>query len=303
MLARSGVGHLILIDRDVVEKTNLQRQILFVENDFEIQKPKATAAATHLAKVNSEIKYTPFVEDINSKNIDRLLNGVDVIVDGLDNFNSRYLLNDYAVKTETPFMFAGVIAGRGNVMTIIPGETPCLRCLFPDPPPPSSQDTCDTAGVLAPAIGIAASCQCVDVIKFVTGNKDKISRTLLTFDLWDSESCRVEIGKPSSGCPCCNDFTFEFLSKPTVEPISLCGRLAVLLPAVDNFDLEKASQKLHEHGNFVHSEQMIRGDFHEEKSEDGTSIKLICFNDGRSIVHGTDDVKRAKSIFERYIGN
>ena len=303
ILARAGFGHLILIDRDIVEKTNLQRQILFTENDAETQQPKAIASTTQLTKINSEIKITPFVEDLNSKNVEWLLNGVDVIVDGLDNFKSRYLLNDYAVKTKTPYMFAGVIAGRGNVMTIIPGETPCLRCLFPHPPPPSSQDTCDIAGVLAPAIGIAASCQCMDVIKYVTGNKNKISRTLLTFDLWNSESCRVETGKRSSDCSCCSNLIFEFLNKSAVEPISLCGRLAVLLPAVDNFDIEKAAHNLQEHGNFESTENMVKGDFHEEKSEDGSSIKIICFNDGRSIIHGTDDIKRAKSIFERYVGN
>ncbi|MBC8310580.1 MAG: ThiF family adenylyltransferase [Planctomycetes bacterium] len=303
MLARAGVGHIVLIDRDIVEKTNLQRQVLFTEDDAKTQQPKATAAKAHLTSVNSEIKITAHVEDLTSKNITRLLEGVDVIVDGLDNFNTRYLLNDFSIKTSVPFMFAGVIAGQGNVMTIIPEQTPCLRCLFPQPPPTGLQETCDTVGVLAPAIGIAASCQCMDVIKFVTGNKNKISKTLLTFDLWNSESNRVSFGKPAEDCPCCGQLLFEFLRETSSEPVALCGRMAVLLPCIDSFDLNIASNKLQEHGSFEKSETMVRGEFNEERSPDGSAIKMICFHDGRAIIHGTDDIKRAKAIFERYVGN
>ncbi len=303
MLARAGVGHLILIDRDIVETTNLQRQILFTEEDAETQQPKATAAATHLARVNSEIKITPHVEDLTSRNINHLLEGVNVIVDGLDNFNARYLLNDFAVKTTTPFMFAGVISGQGNVMTIIPETTPCLRCLFPNPPASGSQDTCDTVGVLAPAIGIAASCQCMDVIKFLTGNQEKIPRTLLVFDLWNSQSSRIDYGETVKDCPSCGQLNFEYLNETISEPVALCGRLAVLLPSVDDFDLGTAAKKLQEHGSFEQSDTMVRGEFHEERAPDGSAIKMLCFHDGRSVIHGTDDIRRAKAIFERYVGN
>jgi adenylyltransferase/sulfurtransferase len=292
-----------LIDRDIVEKTNLQRQVLFTESDASSQLPKATAAAANLAEVNSEIKITSHVEDLTSRNVNHLLEGVDVIVDGLDNFNTRYLLNDFAVKTKTPFMFAGVIASQGNVMTIVPGSTPCLRCLFPEPPPSGEQDTCDTVGVLAPAIGIAASCQCMDVIKFITGNQEKISRTLLTFDLWNSESNRLGLGEPVDSCPCCQQLQFDFLTATTIEPTVLCGRLAVSLPCVENFDLQSTAIKLQEHGKFKCSETMIRGEFNEEESADGSAIQLLCFHNGRAIIHGTDDIKRAKAIFERYVGN
>ncbi len=303
ILARAGVGNLVLIDRDIVETTNLQRQVLFTEEDAESQQPKASIAASRLAKVNSEIKITPHVEDLTSRNIHRLLDGVDVIVDGLDNFNARYLLNDFAVKTNKPFMFAGVISGQGNVMTIIPKTTPCLRCLFPNPPAPGSQDTCDTVGVLAPAIGIAASCQCMDVIKYLTSNEEKISRTLLTFDLWNSESNRISYGEPNETCPCCSQLDFEYLNETVSDPVSLCGRLAVLLPSIDAFDLEMATKKLQEHGSFELSDTMVRGEFHEERAPDGSAIKMLCFHDGRSIIHGTDDIRRAKAIFERYVGN
>ena len=303
MLARAGIGHLILIDRDIVETTNLQRQVLFTESDAHAQQPKAVAAKEHLSEVNSEIKITACVEDLNSKNILRLLDGVDVIVDGLDNFNDRYLLNDYAIQTETPFMFAGVVAGVGNVMTIIPNSTPCLRCLFHEPPEGGVQETCDTVGVLSPAIGIAASCQCMDVLKFLTGNQDKISRTLLTCDLWNSQSNRIDVGNPLDDCCCCQQFDFKFLQSSVVEPVALCGRLAVLLPSRGDFDLEIAQRKLREHGSFVKTETMVRGEFNEERASDGSAIKMLCFHDGRSIIHGTDDILRAKAIFERYIGN
>ena len=185
MLARAGVGTLRLIDRDIVEKTNLQRQLLFTEEDAHLQQPKADAASAHLRTMNSEIDIQPHVEDVTAKNIERLLLETDVIVDGLDNFNTRYLLNDFAVKNKIPYMFAGVIGSQGNVMSVIPNNTPCLRCLFPDPPPAGHQETCDSVGVLSPAIGIAASCQSMDVLKFITGNQSKISPTLLTFDLWN----------------------------------------------------------------------------------------------------------------------
>lgn len=303
MLARAGVGSLTLIDRDIVEATNLQRQLLFTEADAKSQQPKATAAAKHLQIINSDIQIISHVEDLTARNIVSLLGNTDVIVDGLDNFHTRYLLNDYAIKNRIPFMFAGVIAGQGNVMTVIPPVTPCLRCLFPNPPFPGKQETCDTAGVLAPAIGIAASCQTMDVLKYITGNQDKITPTLLTFDLWNSVSNRHEIGNPDSDCICCGKHEYEFLDKQVVEPLVLCGRLAVQLPSIDGFNLPSVATKLQEHGDFASSNTMIRGTFLEERGDNDTPITMLCFHDGRTIIHGTDDVKRAKAIFERYVGN
>jgi adenylyltransferase/sulfurtransferase len=303
MLTRAGVGSLTLIDRDIVETTNLQRQLLFTEADAKSQQPKATAAAEHLRKINSEIQIHSYVEDLTARNIDRLLGDTSVIVDGLDNFHTRYLLNDYAIKNDVPYMFAGVIAGQGNAMTVLPSVTPCLRCLFPEPPTTGVQETCDTAGVLAPAIGIAASCQTMDVLKYISGNQDKISPTLLTFDLWNSVSNRHEIGNPDSDCICCSKHDYEFLNKQVVEPMVLCGRLAVQLPSIDGFNLPTVATKLQEHGEFSSSNTMIRGTFSEERGENDTPIAMLCFHDGRTIIHGTDDVKRAKAIFERYVGN
>lgn len=303
MLARAGVGHLVLIDRDIVEQTNLQRQLLFTEDDARIQQPKAIAAKEYLSKVNGEITITAHVEDVTPHNIDRLFQNADVIVDGLDNFETRYLVNDYAVKTNTPYMFAGAIASQGNVMTIIPNETPCLRCIFPDPPSSREQETCDSIGILSPAIGIATSCQTMDVLKYLSGNRDAISPTLLTFDLWNTESNRLALGERNPECICCGKREFEFLQQNPIEPMVLCGQLAVQLPSLESFNIDAVALALQEHGTFTQTKSMISGTFNEERGENDSPIRMLCFFDGRTIIHGTNDVGRAKAIFQRYVGN
>ena len=305
MLARAGVGTITLIDRDIVEYTNLQRQVLFTEEDARTHQPKAIAAACRLQAINSSIEVRAHVEDLTTLNVDRLLEGVDLIIDGLDNFRTRYVLNDYAVKNCKPYLFAGVIAGTGNVMTIIPAEpaTPCLRCLFPEPPPVGSQETCDTAGIIAPAVGIAASCQCCDALKLLSGNRDKISNTLLVFDVWNSQSQRHEIGEPNKTCPCCQELDFSFLeSAGSPEAAALCGQNAVQIPGTENIDLSRLAKRLESHGTFTLASPLLRGSLHEELSRDGEPIILLCFEDGRAIIHGTDDVGRAKAIHARFIG-
>ena len=304
MLTRAGVGTITLIDRDIVEFTNLQRQVLFTEEAANTHQPKAIAAAERLRAINSEIQINAHVEDLSPKNIDRLLEGVDIIIDGLDNFNTRYILNDYAVKNNIPFLFAGVIGASGNVMTIIPNETPCLRCLFPEPPPAGSQETCDTAGVIAPAIGIAASCQCSDAIKILSNNRKKVSPTLLIFDLWNTQSNRLETGNPHDSCECCSKSNYEFLQPcSSPEAAALCGQNAVQIPSNGEIDLDQLSDRLTSHGSFHRAGPVLRGALHEELSDEGKNIVLLCFEDGRVIVHGTNDVGRAKAIFARFIGN
>jgi molybdopterin/thiamine biosynthesis adenylyltransferase len=304
MLARAGVGTITLIDRDIVERTNLHRQVLFTEEDAQTHQPKATAAAERLKAINSETQINAHVEDLTPKNIDRLLKGAEIIIDGLDNFNTRYILNDYAVKNNIPFLFAGVIAASGNVMTIIPNVTPCLRCLFPEPPAAGSQETCDTAGVIAPAIGIAASCQCSDAIKILSNNLEMVSSTLLVFDLWNTQSSRLETGNPCDSCECCAKQNFEFLQPSSApEAAALCGQNAVQIPSNGVIDLSHLSDRLKSHGSFHRSGPVLRGALHEELSHEGNSIVLLCFEDGRVIVHGTNDVGRAKAIFARFIGN
>jgi adenylyltransferase/sulfurtransferase len=303
LLARAGVGTITLIDRDIVEYTNLQRQVLFIEDDANSHQPKAIAAAKRLREINSSVNIHEHVEDLTSKNIHRLLQGADIIVDGLDNFNTRYLLNDFSVKNNIPYLFAGVIATSGNVMTVIPNETPCLRCLFPDPPPAGSQDTCDTAGIIAPAIGVATSCQCSDALKLLSGNKSSVSNTLLVFDLWNTKSNRIDMGEKRETCVCCGQRNFVFLETSTkAEAAALCGQNAVQIPSSGPFDLSELTSRLASHGSFTCSGPVLRGSLHEELSSEGEQIVVLCFEDGRVIVHGTNDVGRAKSIFARFIG-
>jgi adenylyltransferase/sulfurtransferase len=304
MLARAGVGTITLIDRDIVECTNLQRQILFTEEDAKSHQPKAIAAENRLQAINSEIQINAHVEDLTQKNVDRLLKRADIIIDGLDNFNTRYILNDYAVKNNIPFLFAGVVGASGNVMTIIPNVTPCLRCLFPEPPPAGSQETCETAGVIAPAIGIAASCQCSDAIKLLSNNIEMVSPTLLVFDLWNTQSSRLETGNPNDSCECCSKNNYKFLQQSSApEAAALCGQNAVQIPSNGAIDLEMLAERLASHGSFHRLGPVLRGSLHEELSDEGNNIVLLCFEDGRVIVHGIKDVGRAKAIFARFIGN
>ncbi len=304
MLARAGVGSLILIDRDIVELTNLQRQLLYTEEDAAKHLPKALAAKLHLEQFNSDINVTAEVVDLTCVNAERLLAPADIIVDGLDHFTTRYILNDVAVKQQKPYLFAGVIAGQGNVMSIVPEKpTPCLRCVFPEPPPSGAQDTCDTAGVLTPAIGIAASCQTMDALKCATGHLEKITNTLLTFDLWNVQSNRLDIGLPNDECPCCSKHHYEFLDQlHDVAPTTMCGQLTVQLPCQETFDIKSAFKRLSEHGSFTHHMTVVRGELKEELGDNGDPITLTCFEDGRVLVYGTDDIGRAKSICMRFIG-
>ncbi len=304
MLARAGVGSLILIDRDIVELTNLQRQLLYTEEDAAKHLPKALAAKLHLERFNSDINVTAEVVDLTCVNAERLLAPADIIVDGLDHFTTRYILNDVAVKQQKPYLFAGVIAGQGNVMSIVPEKpTPCLRCVFPEPPPSGAQDTCDTTGVLSPAIGIAASCQTMDALKCATGHLEKITNTLLTFDLWNVQSNRLDIGLPNDECTCCSKHHYEFLDQlHDVAPTTMCGQLTVQLPCQETFDIKSAFKRLSEHGSFTHHMTVVRGELKEELGDNGDPITLTCFEDGRVLVYGTDDIGRAKSICTRFIG-
>lgn len=306
MLARAGIGNLILIDRDVVEKTNLQRQLLFTEEDASLNLPKAVAAKQALCQINSEINICCHIEDLNTANAERILDGSTILVDGLDNFQAKYLLNDYAIKHKIPYMFAGVIAGHGNVMTVLPEPkpSPCLRCMFSIESLSTAQNTCEASGVLSPAVGIAASCQAMDVLKYATGNRNKISNTLLTFDLWNSISKRIPYGKPITDCPCCSEQKFEFLNCPdTEQPIALCGQDTVQIPPSSKLNLSDVEHKLNEYGTCFRCDFLVRSTLNEEIGEQGNPIELLCFKNGRILVHGTQDIGRAKAIYARYVEN
>ncbi|MCM8748002.1 ThiF family adenylyltransferase [Thermomicrobiaceae bacterium CFH 74404] len=296
-LARAGAGFLRLVDRDVPELTNLQRQVLFDEADVESATPKAIAAARRLGAINHEVELEPVVDDVNPYNVERLISDVDVVIDGSDNFELRYLLNDASVKLGRPWIYGGVIATHGTTMTIIPGETPCLRCVFPEPPPPGAAPTCDTAGVLGPAVAVIGALQAVEAIKLLTGNRDARSRWLTSFDVWTHELVRIDLPARNPECPTCGLGRYEFLDRtlPT-QTIQLCGRDAVQVVVHPRASLSfpALAERLSRSGEVSYNRYLMR--FR------AGAYELTIFPDGRAIVRGTTDPAEARSIYARYIG-
>lgn len=298
-LARAGVGTLTLIDRDIVEWTNLQRQVLFCESDAREAIPKAVAAANRLAKVNSQIRLRPVVADINPRSAEHLCATADVLLDGTDNFQTRYLLNDICVKTGTPLAYGGVVGTTGMTMTILPRRTPCLRCVFPELPPPGSSPTCDTVGVLGTMAAVVASIQATEALKVLLGRLDLLRPSLSQFDIWNN--VRRTIGLDSvdrDDCPCCSQNRFEFLDAAADATTTICGSdsVQVLPGALVRLDLADLAVNLTPHGTFSASTFLVRGDLREHPG-----IRLTIFRDGRAIVHGTSDPSRARSLYSRYI--
>jgi adenylyltransferase/sulfurtransferase len=318
MLARAGVGHLIIVDRDFVELTNLQRQVLFDERDVTEGIPKAPAAKRKLAHINSQVRVTAIVDDINHGNIERFANGADVIVDGLDNFETRYLANDLAVKTGRPYVYGSAVGTTGMAFTVLPhtgGEaaweagdnnyaTPCFRCLFEEAPPPGTSPTCDTAGVISSAVAIVANFQVAETLKILTGNFAQVSRTLLNLDLWINEIMQLKVGnvRDKTDCPCCVQRRFDFLDgKDGSSAAALCGRNAVQLrhrQSAGGVDLESLAARLRRHGEVRANEFMLRT----EISEQDKRYEITLFPDGRAIIKGTDDTGVARGIYAKYVG-
>lgn len=320
MLARAGVGHLVIVDRDFVELTNLQRQVLFDEQDVADVIPKAEAAKRKIARINSQVRVTAIVDDINFGNIERFTHGVDLLVDGLDNLETRYLANDCAVKYGIPFLYGGAVGTSGLAMTILPhtsaGDafwetqgtesraTPCLRCIFEEPPSPGELPTCDTAGVLGPAVAIVANHQVAEALKILTGNLDQVSPALLNIDLWANSVTRLNIDKAreQGDCPCCVHHNFEYLDgRSGSNAVTLCGRDAVQLThrqQGERLNLEKIAQRLSLHGPVTINEFMIRAHLR----ENGKEYELTLFADGRAIVKGTPEAGVARGIYAKYVG-
>lgn len=298
-LARAGVGTLTLIDRDIVEWTNLQRQVLFTESDARDAIPKALAAANRLAQVNSLVHVRPVVADINPRSAEHLCGSADVILDGTDNFQTRYLLNDVCVKTGTPLVYGGVVGTTGMTITILPRETPCLRCVFPEPPAPGSSPTCDTAGVLGTMAAVVASIQATEALKVLLGRFDLLRSSLAQFDIWNNVRRTIVLDSiDRSGCPCCSESRFEFLDAATDATSTICGSdsVQVLPGALVRLDLADIAASLTPHGTFTATGFLVRGELREH-----AGIRLTIFRDGRAIVHGTSDPLRARSLYSRYI--
>lgn len=303
-LARAGVGHLVIVDRDFVELTNLQRQVLFDEQDVAEALPKAEAARRKLARINSSIKVTAVVDDLNAGSFARHAAGADLLVDGLDNFEARYLANDYAVREGLPYFYAGAVGTEGMAATILPGQTPCLRCLFGPPPPPGQGATCDTVGVLGPAVSIIATFQVAEVIKWLAGAHERMRRGLLTLDLWDNCLLQLDAADaPDSDCPCCSGRLFDYLEGDAgASATSLCGRDAVQLrprQAGAAIDLAALAGRLDAHGPVKVNDFMLRA----ELGDRGKMFELSLFPDGRAIIKGTDDASEARAVYAKYVGS
>lgn len=298
MLSRAGTGFLRIVDRDFVEYSNLQRQTLFTESDAEERLPKAVAAKNRLSEVNSEIEVEAVVADVNFSNAEELVGDVDLIIDGSDNFQVRYLINDACVKLSKPWIYGAAVSSYGTTMTIRPGKTPCLRCIFGEMPPAGSAPTCDTAGVIQPIIASVSSVQVTEAIKILTGQLDSLHGSLLQIDIWRGDWRKIKMKTPHPDCVCCGKRDFEFLSEENQETLtSLCGRNAVqIMPAAGTeIDLEKLEESLARSLKTERNEYLLRF------SLDGRTVTL--FRDARAIIQGTDDVSEARAIYSRYVGN
>ncbi len=320
MLARAGVGHLVIVDRDFIELTNLQRQVLFDERDVADAIPKAEAAKRKLATINSQVEVTAIVDDINHTNIERFAAGADLLVDGLDNFETRYLANDLAVKRGLPYVYGGAVGTTGMAFPILPhtpdGDaawetleggsraTPCFRCLFDEAPPPGMSATCDTVGVIGPVVGMVANFEAAEALKILSGNLDRVCPTMLNLDLWANSILQLKVGKAyeAGECPCCRGRRFEYLEgRAGSSAATLCGRNAVQLrhrQQAGAIDLRGISEKLSAHGRVAANEFMLRADI----TESDKRWEITLFPDGRAIIKGTDDASVARGVYARYVG-
>jgi len=299
LLVRAGLGRLTIVDRDYVERSNLQRQSLFDEADVAAHLPKAAVAAAKLAAANSDVEVIPVVADANSGNFGELAAGADILIDGLDNFGTRYLLNDYAVQRSVPWVYGGVIAAHGMTMTVRPGVTPCLRCVFPNQPQPGSAPTCDTAGVIGPAVDLVASLQAAEVLKLAVGDLGALNRGLLSVDAWRLAFDAIPLGAPNADCPCCGRHQFPYLEDASPEQTtSLCGHDAVqvLPPPGARLDLVALASRLNALGTVTANRFLVRF------VPSGEERQLTVFADGRAIVKGTTEGPEARSLYARYVG-
>ncbi len=293
-LARAGVGRLLLIDRDYLELSNLQRQWLFEESDVEQGLPKAVAAARCLAQINSDIQVTPVVADLTAANVSDLLGGADVILDGTDNFETRYLINDYAVSRGKPWIYGAAVGSYGLTMPVLPGRSACLKCLYPEPPS-GLQPTCETVGILNVVTSAVASIQVADTLQILCGQTQQLPLRITTLDLWSGEIRQIRQPGPQPDCEACAAGRFPHLDPAARTPVSLCGRNAVQIHERRRpVDLEELRRKLTPLGEVRANPFALR--FFTPPYE------LTVFPDGRAIIKGTTDPGVARSLYARYVG-
>ncbi|MBW2562610.1 MAG: ThiF family adenylyltransferase [Deltaproteobacteria bacterium] len=295
-LVRAGVGRVRIVDRDFVELNNLQRQILFDEEDAFLRLPKTVAAVRKLERINSEVKIEPLIIDVNSRNIESVISTFDLILDATDNMETRYLLNDACIKNGVPWIYAGVIGSFGMTMNIIPGRSACLRCLMDTPPVPGSMPTCDTVGVLNSVPGVIASIQATEALKILTGNINT-DNSIIHVDLWEREFNQFQV-KQHPDCPACVRKEFEFLKEDALsETFSLCGRNAVqITPRRESeFNLENLKVNLSPLGKVNDNGYFL--------SFEADGFEFVVFPEGRTMIKGTTDESVARTLFAKYIGS
>lgn len=298
-LARAGVGQLVLVDRDFVEESNLQRQIMFEESDALNRMPKSIASASRIARVNSQVQVEPLVTDVNFENVEEIIAGASLVMDGTDNFETRFLINDACVKSRTPWVYGAAVGSYGLTMTIVPGSSPCLRCVLEALPEPGSGPTCDTAGVIMPIITTIASIQAAEALKLLTDQIAELHRSLITIDLWGFQFHRLDLSNFDRGdeCPACSLGEFEFLRGAGRQvATTLCGRNAVQIARSGRsaIDFAALAQRLESAGEVAFNDFLLRF------RVDGYDITV--FRDARSIIRGTTDTAIARGLYARYIG-
>ena len=290
---RSGIGRLTLVDRDFVEAPNLQDQCLYEERD--IGEAKAVAAAEHLQRINSQAEIVPVVEDFNPRNAERIIEGADLCLDGTDNFETRYVLNDAAVKHHTPWVYMGALRTYGAVMPIIPEKTACLECIYPHAPPPGTLPTCESVGVLSSLPNTVASMGFTLGLKILLSQN--VPKRLIAMNLWEGTFETVDIKSRRRGCECCERRSFNHLKYEGGQAVvSLCGRNAFqILPSKAEIDLNTLCEKLRKIGSVKVGKHLLRAHI--------SGAEITLFPDGRAIIKGASSAERAKSIYSRYIGN
>lgn len=301
LLARAGIGRLTLVDRDFVEPSNLQRQVLFDEEDAQAALPKAEAARRHIARFNSEVEAVAQIADLVPGNVDALLRDAEIVLDCTDNFETRYLLNDFCVREGKPWIYAAAVGAYAATMNILPQEidsaapTACLACIFPAAPQ-GNVETCDTAGILSTAVNFAASLQSTEALKFLTGQAHRMRRTLLSFDLWTGDRGEISAGKPRAGCEVCQGRMFRYAAGEGRPHITLCGRNSVQIHEHHRpVDLQALHDRLAPLGAVRSNGLLLRFE--------RPPHSITVFPDGRALVQGTTDVGLARSLYARFIGS
>jgi adenylyltransferase/sulfurtransferase len=295
LLVRAGVGYVRIIDRDYIEPSNLQRQVLFDERDAAESLPKAIAAGRKLQQINSTVTVEPHVEDLTPENCEDLLEATDLILDGTDNFETRYLLNDYAVREQRPWIYTAAVASYGVTLNILPGETACLACVFPHPPG-GAVETCDTGGILNSAVNLVASLAVTEAMKLLVGARTAMRRTLLSLDAWHNEHSEIRTAQPRSDCTVCQQREFPYLAGRAHPHISLCGRNSVQIHERSRpIDFPALQARLAPHGEVRYTEYVLK--FLRPPFE------LTLFPDGRAIIRGTTDTGVARSFYARFVGS